>query len=80
MRSRLSRSFRRSSAEIMPETNVQKIEIYKAPDGLRWRAVAKNGEIVASGEAYTTMQHVLDATWAIFPNVTSEREYVGEEA
>lgn len=31
-----------------------KIEVYKAKDGYRWRAVANNGKIVAdSGEAYT---------------------------
>jgi len=31
-----------------------KIHIYKAKDGWRWRAVARNGKITAdSGEAYT---------------------------
>lgn len=27
--------------------------VYQAPDGWRWRLVAGNGEVVASGEAYT---------------------------
>ena len=31
-----------------------KIKVYKAKDGWRWRAVARNGKITAdSGEAYT---------------------------
>lgn len=31
------------------------IETYEAPDGWRWRAVAVNGRIVATGaEAYST--------------------------
>lgn len=61
------------------ETSVKWIEIYKAPDGYRWRAKAQNGEIVASGEAYTTLAHALDATWDIFPDVPGNREYLGEE-
>lgn len=28
-------------------------EIYRSPDGWRWRVVGKNGEIVAQSEAYT---------------------------
>jgi len=31
-----------------------KFEIYRAPDGWRWRLKSRNGEIVASGEAYTS--------------------------
>lgn len=31
-----------------------KFETYRAADGWRWRLVAANGEIVASGEAYST--------------------------
>jgi uncharacterized protein YegP (UPF0339 family) len=30
-----------------------RFETYEAPDGWRWRLVAGNGEIVASGEAYS---------------------------
>ena len=29
-----------------------KFEIYKAADGWRWRLKSRNGEIIASGEAY----------------------------
>lgn len=32
-----------------------KLHVYKAPDGWRWRFVARNGKIIAdSGEAYNT--------------------------
>lgn len=30
-----------------------KFEVYPAPDGWRWRLVAANGRIVATGEAHT---------------------------
>lgn len=33
-----------------------RIEVYQAADGWRWRLKAENGEIVATGEAYTTKQ------------------------
>lgn len=38
---------------------MSKYEIYKAADGWRWRLVARNGKIVASGEAYKTKAGVL---------------------
>ena len=31
-----------------------KFETFQAADGWRWRLVAGNGEIVATGEAYTS--------------------------
>lgn len=36
------------------------IEIYETPTGWRWRVKGKNGEIVASGEAYTTRMAALE--------------------
>jgi uncharacterized protein YegP (UPF0339 family) len=38
---------------------MSKYEIYKAADGWRWRLVARNGKIVASGEAYKRKAGVL---------------------
>jgi uncharacterized protein YegP (UPF0339 family) len=36
--------------------SVDRLEVYRAGDGFRWRHIAPNGEIVAdSGEAYTRM-------------------------
>ena len=35
------------------------IEIYKSKDGWRWRVKGKNGEIVASGEAYSSRSSAL---------------------
>jgi len=32
-------------------------KIYQADDGWRWKLVANNNEIMASGEAYTTLAH-----------------------
>lgn len=34
-------------------------EIYKSKDGYRWRLRARNGEIVAQSEAYTTKQNAI---------------------
>lgn len=34
----------------------QRFEYYKAADGWRWRFRAGNGEIIASGEAYASLQ------------------------
>ena len=38
-----------------------KFVVYSAPDGYRWRLVAGNGEIVASGEAYTRKRDAMRA-------------------
>jgi len=36
------------------QSDTMKIKVYKAKDGWRWRAEARNGKITAdSGEAYT---------------------------
>lgn len=40
-------------------------EVYLAPDGYRWRLVADNGEIIASGEAYTRERDVYRAIKAL---------------
>lgn len=29
------------------------VEVYEARDGFRWRAKARNGQVIAVGEAYT---------------------------
>ncbi len=31
-----------------------KFEVYKSANGYRWRLKARNGEIIATGEEYTT--------------------------
>lgn len=38
-----------------------KFEVYRAKGKFRWRLVADNGEIVASGEGYTRKAKVLEA-------------------
>jgi len=38
-----------------------KFEYYKSSDGWRWHLKGRNGEIVASGEAYTRKADVLRA-------------------
>lgn len=42
-----------------------KIEVYKSLDGWRWRVRARNGEIVAVSEGYSTGQHALDGASAL---------------
>jgi len=54
---------------------MSKYEIYKAADGWRWRLVARNGKIIASGEAYKRKAGVFRAlesyrkaafTWRVY--------------
>jgi uncharacterized protein YegP (UPF0339 family) len=41
---------------------VDRLEVYRASDGYRWRHVAPNGEVQAdSGEAYTRMRDAFRA-------------------
>ena len=42
-----------------------KFEYYKSSDGWRWRLVARNGEVVATGEAYHNKGDVMDTLIAI---------------
>lgn len=43
------------------EKTTVKFEMYKSGDQWRWRLKAANGEIIASGESYTTKQNCLNA-------------------
>ena len=46
----------------------RRVEVYRAPDGYRWRAVAGNGEIVAQGEAHRRRWNARRAARAVFPD------------
>lgn len=62
----------------MTESIVRFIEVYQAPDGFRWRAKGGNGEIVATGEAYTRHADAIDAAKNIFPGVDEIHHVSGE--
>lgn len=51
------------------ETNVKFLEVYKADDGFRWRALAGNNEIVATGESHTTSHDAKRAAEGVFPGI-----------
>ena len=54
----------------MKKTNVTKLEFYENEAGeWRWRAKAKNGEIVATGEAHTRKTDAKRAATAVFPGI-----------
>lgn len=50
-------------------SSADRVELYRAGDGWRWRALAGNGEIVAQGEAHTRMRDAMRAARAVFPDV-----------
>ena len=43
------------------------VEVYRGSDGWRWRAIARNGEIVATGEAYSRKWSAKRAASKVFP-------------
>ncbi len=45
-----------------------RVEVYRAPDGFRWRGVSRNGETVAAGESHTRRWSAKRAARAIFPD------------
>lgn len=47
-----------------------RVEIYRASDGWRWCAVAPNGEIVATGEAYSRRFSAKRAARKLWPGWT----------
>jgi uncharacterized protein YegP (UPF0339 family) len=47
-----------------------KVEIYQGPDGWRFRIKARNGEIVATGEAYVRRIDAIAAAQALVPGST----------
>jgi uncharacterized protein YegP (UPF0339 family) len=65
--------------EQVDPSNVHNIQIYKALDGWRWRALAHNGEIVAEGESYTRLSDAYRAVESIFPDVESVTEVLQED-
>lgn len=38
----------------MTESAVDRVEVYEADDGWRWRALARNNEVIGQGEAYAS--------------------------
>lgn len=55
------------------ESNVVKTEVYRAADGYRWRAIAKNGEIVCTGEAHDTRTDAGRAATGVFPAIKPDQ-------
>lgn len=45
----------------MSQKRAPRFQIYKARDGWRWRLVAANGRIVATGEAHTRKRDAVRA-------------------
>jgi uncharacterized protein YegP (UPF0339 family) len=48
-----------------------RFEIYEATDGWRWRLIAANGRILASGEAFASKRNALRAVDAVIDTVPS---------
>ena len=46
-------NFRDGSGIVCAMAKITTVEVYKAKDGWRWRAKARNGRVIAVGEAYT---------------------------
>lgn len=45
-------------------------QVYRAPDGYRWRIVAGNGETIAAGEAYANKGDATAMLEQHFPHAT----------
>jgi len=59
-----------SAKEETVKTNVKDIETYQDAEGqFRWRAKAKNGEIVAQGESHTRRRDAKRAAQDVFPGI-----------
>lgn len=51
----------------MGESNVRHVEVYRdSGDQFRWRAVARNGEVVSEGEAHTREEDAARAALGVF--------------
>jgi uncharacterized protein YegP (UPF0339 family) len=48
----------------------EKVELFEAADGWRWRKRAVNGEITQTGEAYTRRESAEEAVRREFPDLT----------
>ncbi len=48
-----------------------KFEVYKSKNGYRWRLKAGNGEVVATGEEYTTKDGAIKGCEAVIRAATS---------
>jgi len=56
-----------------------KFEVYKSTKGYRWRLKAGNGEVVATGEEYTTKDGAIRGCQAVV-RAASDAEIVETEA
>ena len=48
-----------------------RIEVYPTADGWRWRRIAGNNEIIASGEAHTRAGDAVRAAYRACPDLTT---------
>lgn len=48
------------------------IEIYRAPDGWRWRIKGKNGQVMASGEAYASRSNAVRGVTDLIDLITNQ--------
>ncbi len=48
---------------------IDRIEVYRASDGWRWRAKARNNETVGTGEAYESKASLLQTVAGTFENI-----------
>lgn len=53
--------------------NAPRFEVYRARDGWRWRLIAANGRIVATGEAHTRKADAVRAA-ANLPGIADEAD------
>jgi uncharacterized protein YegP (UPF0339 family) len=62
-------------------TNVRTIQVYQDSEGeWRWRGVAANGEIVATGESHTTEHDAKRAAMDVLPGILIEEVDSGKES
>lgn len=51
--------------------NAPRFEVYQAADGWRWRLRARNGEVIASGEAYKSKRGAARGVAAVKRNAAA---------
>lgn len=49
-------------------TTGKRIEVYRGGDGWRWRAITRNGEIIATGESHSRKWNAKRAARRAFPD------------
>lgn len=58
---------------MQPETHLSRVELYRDADGqFRFRAVARNNEIVSISEGYHHLGDCRDEAVKLWPNITPE--------